>query len=374
MRVNKKSKIIKKGLKKDDKRVGNGHGKIAVGLSGGVDSSIAAYLLQKQGYDVTGVFIQCWDAKADGCRSDEDRVDAVKVATELGIKFIFLDFTNEYKDKVIEYFYDEYKAGRTPNPDVMCNKEIKFGLFYEWAVSNGFNFVATGHYAGVGLNALGESTLLKGKDVGKDQSYFLYLLTHEKLKKIKFPLWEIQKSEVRSIAKNLGLDTYNKPDSVGICFIGEVNIKEFLKKRIKLHEGAVVNKKGDVLGVHDGVEFYTIGQRHGFKINKYVGLPLYVVGKNVTTNELIVGFMKDVTQDEFFVESLHFISAVTPKFPLKCEVRIRHLGQMYACVVHKVSNTRLKVVLNDPIFGVAPGQSAVFYLKDVVLGGGVIAR
>lgn len=354
--------------------------KVAVGLSGGVDSSVAAYLLKEQGYDVTGVFIQCWDAKADGCSSEEDRNDAVKVAAKLGIKLITLDFVKEYKANVIEYFYAEYKAGRTPNPDVMCNKEIKFGMFYDWAMNKGFDFVATGHYAGV-LNSKGSQyKLLKGKDKGKDQSYFLYLLTSEKLKKIKFPLWEMKKNDVRKLAKKIGFANSDKPDSMGICFIGKVDIKEFLKKRIDLHEGNVVDIKGEVLGKHDGVEFYTIGQRHGFRLTKYVGLPLYVVDKNVKKNELVVGYVKEVVKDRFLVEAPHFMGGSLPKFPLECEVRIRHLGSMNKCVVSEKkkrgsiddSIIALDVKLTNPIFGVAPGQSAVFYKKDVVLGGGVI--
>ncbi|HXK52633.1 tRNA 2-thiouridine(34) synthase MnmA [Candidatus Nomurabacteria bacterium] len=371
--------------------------KVAVGMSGGVDSSVAAHLLVEQGFDVTGVFIRCWEAKADGCRADEDRADAVAVATKLGIPFVTLDFISDYKNKVIENFYQEYSKGRTPNPDVMCNKEIKFGMFLDWALAEGFDFIATGHYAGVSSvpevakatsttsTGSAELYLLQGSDASKDQSYFLYTLKQEHLKKVMFPLENLKKEQVRSIAKKLNLQTYDKPDSMGICFIGEVDIKEFLHKRISFHKGLVVDEQGEIIGEHDGIEFYTVGQRHGFRINRYVGLPLYVVGKNVEKNELIVGYAAQANVSIFSVEDLSWVGSV-PAFPLKCDVRVRHLGEMHDCRVissssksgasgttteHKMENSLL-VTLEDPIFGVAPGQSAVFYSGNKVLGGGII--
>lgn len=345
--------------------------KVAIGLSGGVDSSVAAYLLKEKGYDVVGVFMQCWDEKADGCKADEDRADAVEVASKLGIKFVSLDFINEYKSRVINYFYKEYAAGRTPNPDVMCNKEIKFGMFLDWALKEGFDYVATGHYARV--SKVGEKfKLLKGVDDSKDQSYFLYLLGQDELSKVIFPLGEMHKSEVRALAKEIGLPTFNKPDSVGICFIGEVDIKEFLKKRIEGKKGDVVNTKGEVIGEHDGVVFYTIGQRHGFRINKYLGLPLYVVGKDVGKNELIVGFAHEGRKNVFFVTDVHWVGGEKHNFPLDSLVRIRHLGEFFEAKVEDVSEDKFKVVVRDEIFGVAPGQSAVFYIDDEVIGGGII--
>ncbi len=197
--------------------------RVAVGLSGGVDSSVSAYLLKEQGYDVTGVYMQCWASREDGCSADEDRVDALKVATKLGIPFKYLNFVDEYKKRVIDYFYSEYQAGRTHNPDVMCNKEIKFGMFLDWAMKKGFDYVATGHYAGVRSNE-GTFELLKGIDQTKDQSYFLYLLNQNQLSKTIFPLGEMEKSRVREIAEAIELHNSSKPDSVGICFIGEVDI------------------------------------------------------------------------------------------------------------------------------------------------------
>lgn len=371
--------------------------RVALGMSGGVDSSVAAYLLKKDGYDVVGVYMQCWDAKADGCKAEEDRSDAVQVAAKLNIPFLSLDFINEYRDRVIKYFYQEYKSGRTPNPDVLCNKEIKFGMFLEWALSEGFDYVATGHYARV-VKEGKNFKLYKGLDVTKDQSYFLYLLGQNELSKTLFPLGDLEKIEIRKIAADLGLHNASKPDSVGICFIGEVDIKEFLMKEIKAEVGRVVNIKGEVLGDHDGVWFYTIGQRHGFRIHKYVGLPLYVIGKNVESNELIVGFMGEVNRQNFNVENIHWVGEI-PDLPLNCDVRIRHLGEMYSCTVNSgfsidgtvesadptnpdaLSNPsnpsnpvlQLNVALSEEIFGVAPGQSAVFYVGDELIGGGVIA-
>lgn len=352
----------------------NQNKKIALGMSGGVDSSVAAYLLKAQGYDVTGVFMQCWDYRADGCRADEDRADAVKVAAKLDIPFLSLDFVKEYKAKVIEHFYAEYRLGRTPNPDVWCNKEIKFGMFLEWALANGFDYVATGHYARV-EKVGNEFNLLKGLDESKDQSYFLYLLDQDKLSRTLFPLGGLRKTEIRRTAKVQEFENASKPDSVGICFIGEVDIKEFLKKEITPQIGNVVNNAGEILGEHDGVWFYTVGQRHGFRINKYVGLPLYVIGKNVDKNELIVGFVGEVNKSVFEVENPHWLGSV-PDFPLNCEVRIRHLGELFSAHVTKVLKERnsgdLVVKLQDEAFGVAPGQSAVFYVGDELVGGGVI--
>jgi tRNA-specific 2-thiouridylase len=347
--------------------------RVAVGLSGGVDSSVAAYLLKKQGYDVVGVFIQCWDEKADGCSADEDRSYAVQAAMKMDIHFVHLDYKKEYKDKVISYFYEEYKAGRTPNPDVMCNKEIKFGMFFDWAMRNDFDYVATGHYAGIEEDG-GVYKLLKGKDITKDQSYFLYLLGQEQLSKTLFPLGDLKKSDVRKIAKENMLPTANRADSTGICFIGEVDIKEFLSKQIKPENGPVVNTRGDVIGEHQGVWFYTIGQRHGFDVNKYQGVPVYVIDKDPKKNTLIVGTYDEAKSDNFVTEAPYWIGKdpLDGKDKLVCEVRIRHLGEMYGCTLSSADGEGLQVDLNEKVFGLAPGQSAVFYDGEVVLGGAVI--
>jgi tRNA-specific 2-thiouridylase len=349
-----------------------GKKKVAIGLSGGVDSSVAAYLLKEQGFEVVGVYMQCWDEKADGCVADVDRSFAVATAASLGIKFIHLDFKDRYKSKVIDYFYSEYEHGRTPNPDVLCNKEIKFGLFYDWALEKGYDFVATGHYARVetGNN---EILLKRGIDESKDQSYFLYLLEQRHLEKVIFPVGNHTKAEIREIAKNTNLPPAKRPESMGICFIGEVDIKDFLKKRIEERKGEVIFKDGENIGEHDGVWFYTIGQRHGFRVNKYFGTPLYVLSKDMTRNTLTVGRYDDALSEAFEISDIHWIGKnyLSDCKDLKCDVRIRHLGEIINCNLVMIESG-FRVELTKPVFAVAPGQSAVFYKDDVVLGGGVI--
>lgn len=363
--------------------------KVAVGLSGGVDSSVAAYLLNEAGYDVTGIYLYCWHKKGDGCSADEDQSSAVSVAANLGIKFKKLDFTKEYEQKVISHFYQEYEKGRTPNPDVLCNKEIKFGIFLEWALKNGYDYVATGHYAGI-VEDNKNYSLLKGIDPSKDQSYFLYRLDQEQLSKALFPLGGMFKTKVRKIAQKQKLPTAKKPDSQGICFVGKVDIKEFLKLRITPEIGRVVFTDGSVIGEHDGVWFYTIGQRHGFRISKYFGLPLYVVGKNVDKNELVVGYAKDVLKNKFKVNDLHWILGKAPSLlcggaDIQVDVRIRHLGKLHPSRIILINQAKrgdikeskdgkLLVEMEDESFGLAPGQSAVFYDGDNVLGGGIITQ
>jgi tRNA-specific 2-thiouridylase len=347
--------------------------KVALGMSGGVDSSVAAHLLIEQGYDVVGVFMQCWDERADGCKADEDRALAAQTAALLGIKFEHLDMRDDYKSKVMTYFYSEYLLGRTPNPDVMCNKEIKFGLFYDWAMKNGFDYVATGHYARVRKNKLGKYELMQGKDPSKDQSYFLYLLDQNRLAHTLFPIGDMYKTAVRKLAKKLKLPSAERPDSTGICFIGEVDIKDFLQKRIDKKEGKVLDTMGEVIGAHEGVWFYTIGQRHGFKLDKYFGHPMYVVSKDVANNTLTVGEEKDAMLRYFEVDQTHWIfdGPLRKRQAATCEVRIRHLGKIIKAEIIK-ENHIIRVKLEQPVFGVAPGQSAVFYKGATVLGGGII--
>jgi len=347
------------------------HTKVAVGLSGGVDSAVAAYLLKQEGYDVTGVYLQCWDRKADGCDSDKDKIFAIRNAKHLEIPFLHLNFTKEYKERVISYFYSEYQAGRTPNPDVMCNKEIKFGLFFDWAQKEGFDFVATGHYARV-TTAAGKFQLVKGVDDSKDQSYFLYLLDQKHLAKTLFPLGEMYKSQVRKIADKENLPSSKRPDSMGICFIGEVDIKKFLEERIEHKKGPIKNSSNEIIGEHDGVWFYTIGQRHGFNVTRYSGKPLYVIRKNIKENVLYVGEEDEAMSQDFSVSDLHWISGEPPRLPIDCNVRIRHLGSFIRGTIKKINAGMVEVELKDKAFGVSPGQSAVFYKDDVVLGGGII--
>jgi tRNA-uridine 2-sulfurtransferase len=346
--------------------------KVAIGLSGGVDSAVSAYLLKQKGYEVTGVYMQCWEIKEDGCAADEDKAYAVQTAMKLGIKFQALDFKKEYKKKVIDYFYDEYSKGRTPNPDVVCNREIKFGLFYKWAIKNGFDYIATGHYAKV--KKLGKSyQLLKGVDESKDQSYFLYQIKQKQLSKCIFPVGELKKTRVRELALQNELPPAKRPESMGICFIGEVDIKKFLEKRIEHKKGNVLDPNGKIIGDHDGVQFFTIGQRHGFRVKAYSSEPLYVIGKNPEKNELIVGTEKDAYRNNFAFNEERWVGADpfknTPS--IEAEVRIRHLGALFPATITQ-KDTCYEVCLKEPVFGVASGQSCVLYQGEVVLGGGII--
>ena len=349
--------------------------KVAIGISGGVDSAVAAALLKEWGYDVTGAYLQCWDFDRPGCGGDVDRNDAIHIATTLEIKFKHLDFIEEYRDLVMSYFYSEYEAGRTPNPDVLCNKEIKFGLFLDWALESGFDYVATGHYAGLKriTDASGNSCvqLLSGADKGKDQSYFLYRLNQDQLKHALFPLGDMQKEDVRKKAKEVGFRIYDKPDSTGICFIGEVNLQTFLKERVKAKRGDVLSIEGNVIGYHEGAWFYTIGQRHGFTVTEYAGRPLYVVDKDVNNNQLVVGSKEDASKDIFYVNDLNWICE-KPVLPFESLVRIRNLGKFYSAKISMGEGGQSEVITDEPLFGVAPGQSAVFYEDGRVLGGGII--
>lgn len=358
--------------------------RVALGMSGGVDSSLSALLLVEAGYEVTGVYLECW--RAPGCRTEEDRADALKVALALGIKFEVLDFKQEYKDRVVEYFFKEYEAGRTPNPDVMCNKEIKFGMFYDWAMKSGFDYVATGHYAAIS-EVDNKLALTIPADLHKDQTYFLYRLNQEQLDHILFPIGHLTKDQVRAEAKKRDLAVANKPDSQGICFIGEINVHNFLKERLGENPGEVVNTAGEVIGKHQGLWFYTVGQRHGFEISgswkskqgelKHAMPPYYVIKKNPEQNQLVVGFGAETYLKEFGVEDMHWIDERESSENLEnLFVRIRHGGKLIPCTITNVEN-KLQVQLTEPTQGIAEGQSAVFYQKMKIsesrcLGGGVI--
>lgn len=346
--------------------------KVAVGLSGGVDSSVAAALLLEQGYDVTGVYLECYNEP--GCRTDQDKKDALQVALKLGIKFEVLDFRKEYKEKVVEYFYNEYEAGRTPNPDVMCNKEIKFGIFYEWAIQNGFDYVATGHYCRITKD--GPLLLQMARDESKDQSYFLWQIPSDHLSNILFPLGSMLKSEVRAKAKELELGTATKPDSMGICFIGDVDVHKLLKDKLGEKPGEVV-KDGEVIGKHRGLWFYTIGQRGGWEMGQLnhktietlhqSGIdtnnmpPLYVIDKDIEMNILIVGSREMTMRNEFKVKKIEGIEG-------RLWVRIRNLGELYEVSSFDGETVHTK----EPVFAVAEGQSCVFYDDTQVLVAGSI--
>lgn len=346
--------------------------KVYVGMSGGVDSSVTAALLVQQGYDVTGVFMKNWAQDLPGfkCPWREDLADAKRVAVQLGIPFKIYDFQDQYKQKVVDYMIAEYKAGRTPNPDIMCNQEVKFKLFLETALQDGADLIATGHYARVK-----DAQLLRAEDDNKDQTYFLYRVTKEALGKTLFPLGEMIKPEVRKKAAELGLITAEKKDSVGICFVGEIGIKEFLENFVESSPGDIVDTASNkVVGQHEGALFYTIGQRHGLNVGG--GMPYYVVGKDMAKNQVFV--TTDINdsvlwQSEISLTSLHWIDPdlVIPSHSQHLQVRTRHRAPLIDCTV-EMAGERLQVKLKDEIRALTPGQSAVLYDNQVCLGGGII--
>lgn len=329
--------------------------KVFVAMSGGVDSSVAALLLKRQGYDVVGAHMVCWE----GCDNRDDRRDAMRVAAKLGIGFLTFDFRKEYRERVFEYMVSEYAAGRTPNPDVACNKEIKFGIFLKKALEFGASYVATGHY----VRKNGDK-LFEAKDKNKDQSYFLWALAPEKLKYCLFPIGDYLKSEVRETAREAGLPTAEKKDSQGLCFVGKVDFPDFLREILPQKEGAILNSAGEVLGKHDGAHLYTVGQRHGLKIG---GLrePVYVAARDIQTNTLLVVQKEqpELYRSEIEVENLNSFG----ELPQELEVRIR-----YRQPKQNVSLFGNKIIFETPQRGVASGQSCVFYSGEEMLGGGVI--
>ncbi len=350
--------------------------KVFVGMSGGVDSSASAALLKEQGYDVIGVFIKVWQPEFFECTWRQDRLDAMRVCAKLDIPFITLNLEKEYKKEVVEYMINEYKAGRTPNPDVMCNKYIKFGGFFDFAMKHGADFVATGHYARV-KNIKNKTELLAGKDTNKDQSYFLWTLTQKQLAKTLFPIGDIDKPEVRKLAEKFGLATAVKKDSQGLCFIGKIDMKDFLKNYIKEKKGNVLNEKGEIIGEHDGAFYLTIGQRHGFRILEKTpsDAPYYIVEKNVMKNIIIVSQNpKKISGQASKIVKLKNVSwtAGEPKLSKKYSARIRYRAPLEACRIKK-SSGNFELHFKNPQKAVTEGQSAVMYDKEICLGGGIIS-
>ncbi|MGB8816167.1 MAG: tRNA 2-thiouridine(34) synthase MnmA [Minisyncoccia bacterium] len=397
--------------------------KVFVGMSGGVDSSVSAALLKKDGYDVTGVFIKVWQPDFVECTWREDRLDAMRVCAKLHIPFFTLDLEKEYKKEVADYMIDEYKKGKTPNPDVMCNKYVKFGAFFDWAIKQGADFVATGHYARAskvledssseyGLAAQREvnlksrprssapesghlwpvsaceasknelssrtlpTQLLAGKDKNKDQSYFLWTLTQKQLQKTLFPIGNTEKPEVRKIAKKLGLSTAEKKDSQGVCFLGKFDMKDFLNHYIKECLGKVLNEKGEVVGSHNGAIFLTIGQRHGFKIIKKTNSskPLFVIAKNLQKNTITVS--ENPVQDtgeskEIEIEKVSWTGGVDPDLSKRYFARIRYRQTLLPCKIKK-SVGSVVISFEESQKAVSSGQSLVIYDGEVCLGGGII--
>ncbi len=343
--------------------------KVYVGLSGGVDSSVTAALLQRQGYDVTGVYMKNWSQDLPGfaCPWKEDYQDAKRVAVKLGIPFKMYDFETQYRDKVVQYMIDEYQAGRTPNPDIMCNQEVKFKLFLETALEDGADMIATGHYSRVI-----DGQLLTARNLDKDQSYFLYRVTQEALTKSLMPIGEFTtKAEVRALAAQFALPTASKKDSQGICFVGKVGIKEFLQQYVTTQPGAIIDQAGRGIGEHDGAIFYTIGQRHGLNVGG--GLPYYVVGKDMHKNEIYV--TTDLTDTRLWRETLaltdiHWING-TPDITKKYQVRTRYRAPLVETAIQQ-QNNGLLLELSEAVRAITPGQSAVLYDGEKVLGGGIV--
>ncbi|MEK7585273.1 MAG: tRNA 2-thiouridine(34) synthase MnmA [Patescibacteria group bacterium] len=353
--------------------------KVCVGMSGGVDSSVAAVLLKKGGYEVVGVFIKIWIPELSNCDWRAERRDAMRAAAKIGIPLITLDLSAEYKKLVIDYLLREYRLGRTPNPDVMCNKEIKFGLFYREVMKRGADFIATGHYARKQL--LGTSCqLLASKDKNKDQTYFLWTLTPEILSKTLFPIGDYKKSEVRKLAAKFGLPNAAKPDSQGLCFLGPVDFKDFLAQHLPEKVGQVLDGSGKVIGEHKGAHFYTIGERHGFTLSKQTPdeAPHYIVSKDMKNNTItiavrIVNSKIDNSRGrEIILKEVNWIGRA-PKSSDKLMARCRYRAPLVPCHV-KVEGDRVKIIFDQPQTTIASGQSCVLYDARGVacLGGGVI--
>lgn len=346
--------------------------KVYVGLSGGVDSSVTAALLKEQGYDVTGVYMKNWSQDLPGfeCPWKQDFTDAKRVAVQLGIPFKMYDFEKDYRQKVVDYMIDGYKAGRTPNPDIVCNQEIKFKLFLEAALEDGADMVATGHYARVQ-----DGKLLMAKDDNKDQTYFLYRVSEDALQKTLFPLGGYTKPEVRELAKKFGLVTAAKKESMGICFVGKVGIKEFLTHELgEQPPGNIIDQNGKVIGEHDGAIYYTIGQRHGLGVG--AGLPYYVVGKDMDKNEVYI--TTDLNDErlwnkEIKLTDMHWINDV-PEDGKQIKVRTRHRAALVAGILRMQAKVGWHIELTEEIRALTPGQSAVIYDGETCLGGGIIVR
>ena len=343
--------------------------RVYVGMSGGVDSSVAAALLVEQGHEVTGVYMKNWSQDLPGmkCPWAEDLADAKRVAVALGIDFKVYDFEAEYRDKVVQYMIDEYSLGRTPNPDIMCNQEVKFRLFLDTALSDGAEQIATGHYARIDRS--GDSTsLLQAVDEAKDQTYFLYRVTSEALSKTVFPLGDYTKAEVRQMAIDRKLWTADKRESMGVCFVGQVGMRDFLSQYVQVQPGDIIDRDtARVVGRHDGAIFYTLGQRHGLDVGG--GLPYYVVGKDMPSNVVFVSRnLNDgaMWRNEFAIEDTHWINQ-PPQDNQSLQVRTRHRAPLVDC---RLEGSTLN--LARPERAVTPGQSAVIYSQGAVLGGGVV--
>lgn len=371
--------------------------KVLVGMSGGVDSSLSAALLLEQGYEVIGGFMKNWSGDVSGpeqkggarvgqefeeCGWKAERRDAMRVAAQLGIPFVTFDLEESYRKHVVDYMFREYESGRTPNPDVMCNKFMKFDLFLKEADKLGCDFIATGHYARVGQDENGNPQLLSGLDPEKDQSYFLCQVPYEALRRTIFPIGEMVKSEVRNEAKKRNLVVAEKKDSQGICFVGEVNMNEFLKERLPVTPGPIITTEGEEIGQHEGIHFYTIGQRKGMGIGG--GTPYYVVKKDIENNTIIVSsnYHELLYSNELRIGDLHWLNpSATLPLPegemerveeINCKARIRYRQPLQECEIKLNQDETLTATFPEQQRAVTPGQFIAFYQDDVLIGSGVI--
>lgn len=352
---------------------------IIVGLSGGVDSAVAAFLLKEAGHHVEGVFMKNWeeDDHSVYCSAEKDIEDAKSVASTLNIPFTVINFADAYWERVFVYFLESYRKGDTPNPDILCNKEIKFSAFLDYAQKRGADGIATGHYANL-LNQNSHTTLLKAADLQKDQTYFLHALSEIQLAQSHFPIGSMQKPEVRKLAQTLGFKNHDKKDSTGICFIGERKFKAFLSQYLLAEPGWIITIDGTKIGRHTGLIYHTIGQRQGLNIGGQQGSthePWYVVAKCLKNNELIVAQGKDhpaLFKKELTVTDMHWINAIKPSFPLKLKAKIRYRQIEQICTVHLRNENKLFVEFDEPQRAVTPGQFIVFYQDNICLGGGKI--
>lgn len=358
--------------------------KIFVGLSGGVDSAVSAALLQKAGYDVVGVFIKVWQADFLPCTWREERRDAMRVAAHLDIPFRTLDLEKEYKKEVVDYMISEYSAGRVPNPDVMCNKHVKFGAFLDYAIKSGAGGIATGHYARIqrakrGATSDASYRLYSGADKDKDQSYFLWTLSQPELARTLFPIGHMKKSEVRRIAKRFRLPNSEKKDSQGLCFMGKVNMEDFLRHYLRLSTGDVLDTKGKVIGTHDGALLYAIGQRHGFSIKKSTAdqPPYFVIAKDIVRNTVTVAPRTPEESSRFSTIEVRAVNVISPKLreeATECTIRTRYREPLLPATWRMLPQGHASIALATPERYISVGQSLVCYRKDECLGGGIIAK
>ena len=352
---------------------------VVVGMSGGVDSSVAAYLLQKQGYKVQGLFMQNWQNEpGEVCTSEIDFADASKVCDQLNIPLHKANFSDEYWDRVFKEFLSEHEKGRTPNPDILCNREIKFKSFLDYAIKIGADHIATGHYARLD-HKRDHSILKRSKDLNKDQTYFLHEVSGKEFAKCIFPLEGLTKFEVREIAEKNNFINHDKKDSVGICFVGERNLKDFLKRFIQFESGNIKDSEGNILGAHPGALLFTQGQRQGLNVGGVKDkpeLPWYVYDKSIELNEVYVcqGEFNDLLlSDGLLMEEMKWINKSVVSKQLDCEVQVRHRGKPVSCVAH-FKDKGVELSFSEKIRAIAPGQSAVLYKNNECLGGGIIAK